>query len=194
MVGKPAQIGVLALQGAFESHIKTFSSIGERAIPVKNVDELMEIKKLVNPGGESTAISMLLEANDLRSPLIERLSQGMPVFGTCAGMIILSRSIIDGRDDQVPLNAIDISVRRNAFGRQIDSFESELKVKGHKEPFPAIFIRAPIVEKVGPDVEIYAEVDGQIVLCGNDSTLVASFHPELSNDTRIHEMFLSIGN
>ena len=194
MVGKPAQIGVLALQGAFESHIKTFSSIGERAIPVKNVDELMEIKKLVIPGGESTAISMLLEANDLRSPLIERLSQGMPVFGTCAGMIILSRSIIDGRDDQVPLNAIDISVRRNAFGRQIDSFESELKVKGHKEPFPAIFIRAPIDEKVGPDVEIYAEVDGQIVLCGNDSTRVASFHPELSNDTRIHEMFLSIGN
>ena len=194
MVGKPAQIGVLALQGAFESHIKTFNSIGERAIPVKNVDELMDIKKLVIPGGESTAISMLLESNDLRSPLIERLSQGMPVFGTCAGMIILSRSIIDGRDDQVPLNAIDISVRRNAFGRQIDSFESELKVKGHKEPFPAIFIRAPIVEEAGPDVEIYAEVDGQIVLCGNDSTLVASFHPELSNDTRIHEMFLSIGN
>ena len=167
--------------------------MGIEALPVRSVQDLDRVHKIVIPGGESTAIQMLLESNSLRGPLSERLSQGMPVFGTCAGMIVLSKVILDGREDQSPLNAIDIVVRRNAFGRQIDSFESSIEVKGLSEPFPAVFIRAPIVEAVGDDVDVYAKVDGQIVLCGNASILVASFHPELSSDTRIHEMFLSLG-
>ena len=187
------QVGVLALQGAFESHLKTFETMGIDAVSVKTVEDLNRIERLVIPGGESTAIQMLLESNSLSGPLKERLHEKMPVFGTCAGMIVLSRSILDGREDQSPLNAIDIVVRRNAFGRQIDSFESPIEVKGLSEPFPAIFIRAPIVESVGDNVNVYAKVDDQIVLCGNASTLVASFHPELSSDTRIHEMFLSLG-
>jgi 5'-phosphate synthase pdxT subunit len=186
------QVGVLALQGAFESHIKTFQKIGVNALPVKSPDDLEQVDRLVIPGGESTAISMLLNLNSLRAPLQKRISEKMPVFGTCAGMIVLSKTVLDGREDQIPLNAIDITVRRNAFGRQIDSFESELEVKGLNEPFPAVFIRAPIVESVGNSVEVYARVNGQIVLCGNDSTLVTSFHPELSDDNRIHEIFLSI--
>jgi len=187
------QVGVLALQGAFESHLKTFETMGIDAVSVKTVEDLNRIERLVIPGGESTAIQMLLESNSLSGPLKERLHEKMPVFGTCAGMIVLSRIILDGREDQSPLNAIDIVVRRNAFGRQIDSFESPIEVKGLSEPFPAIFIRAPIVESVGDNVNVYAKVDDQIVLCGNASTLVASFHPELSSDTRIHEMFLSLG-
>ncbi|MBT94650.1 MAG: pyridoxal 5'-phosphate synthase glutaminase subunit PdxT [Acidimicrobiaceae bacterium] len=186
------QVGVLALQGAFERHIKTFQKIGVNALPVKSPDDLEQVDRLVIPGGESTAISMLLNLNSLRAPLQKRISEKMPVFGTCAGMIVLSKTVLDGREDQIPLNAIDITVRRNAFGRQIDSFESELEVKGLNEPFPAVFIRAPIVESVGNSVEVYARVNGQIVLCGNDSTLVTSFHPELSDDNRIHEIFLSI--
>ena len=114
------------------------------------------------------------------------------MFGTCAGMIVLAREVLDGRDDQKPLGAIDITVRRNAFGRQVDSFESEIEVSGLDEPFPSVFIRAPIVESIGEGVEVYARVDEKIVLCGTDSILVASFHPELSNDARIHEMFLSL--
>ncbi len=187
------QVGVLALQGAFESHLKTFETMGIDAVSVKTVEDLNRIERLVIPGGESTAIQMLLESNSLSGPLKERLHEKMPVFGTCAGMILLSRIVLDGREDQSPLNAIDIVVRRNAFGRQIDSFESPIEVKGLSEPFPAIFIRAPIVESVGDNVNVYAKVDDQIVLCGNASTLVASFHPELSSDTRIHEMFLSLG-
>lgn len=194
MVGKRLQVGVLALQGAFESHIKTFLNMGVEALPVKSPDDLEQVDRLVIPGGESTAISMLLNLNSLRAPLQKRISEKMPVFGTCAGMIVLSKVILDGREDQIPLNAIDITVRRNAFGRQIDSFESELEVKGLGDPFPAVFIRAPIVESVGENVEVYAKVNDQIVLCGNDSTLVTSFHPELSGDNRIHEIFLSIEN
>ena len=116
----------------------------------------------------------------------------MPIFGTCAGMIVLAREVLDGREDQTPLGAIDITVRRNAFGRQVDSFESDIEVTGLDDPFPSVFIRAPIVESIGEGVEVYARVDEKIVLCGTESILVASFHPELSNDGRIHEMFLAM--
>ena len=187
------KIGILALQGNFQNHKLILDHLGVESTYVRYSSNLDHINGLIIPGGESTAIQMLLESSSLRQPLSERLSHGMPVFGTCAGMIVLSKVILDGREDQSPLNAIDIVVRRNAFGRQIDSFESEINVKGLTEPFPAVFIRAPIVEAVGDDVEVYAKVDDQIVLCGNASTLVASFHPELSSDTRIHEIFLSIG-
>ena len=186
------KVGVLALQGAFESHIRILESLGIETREIRDPQSLDDINGLVIPGGESTAISMLLESNKLRGPLERRISDGLPVFGTCAGMIMLSAKIIDGREDQVSLRAIDIAVRRNAFGRQVDSFETELEVTGLDTPFPSIFIRAPVVETVGNGVEIYAAIDDQIVLCGNQTTLVASFHPELSNDSRIHEMFVAM--
>lgn len=186
------KVGVLALQGAYASHLKTFASLGVEALEVRTPEDLEKVDRLVIPGGESTTISMLLDSNRMRVPIQESISEGMPVFGTCAGMIVLAREVLDGRDDQKPLGVIDITVRRNAFGRQVDSFESEIEVSGLDEPFPSVFIRAPIVESIGEGVEVYARVDEKIVLCGTDSILVASFHPELSNDGRIHEMFLSL--
>ncbi|MAR80068.1 MAG: pyridoxal 5'-phosphate synthase glutaminase subunit PdxT [Acidimicrobiaceae bacterium] len=186
------KVGVLALQGAYASHLQTFASLGVEVLEVRTPEDLEKIDRLVIPGGESTTISMLLDSNGMRVPIQESISEGMPVFGTCAGMIVLAREVLDGRDDQKPLGAIDITVRRNAFGRQVDSFESEIEVSGLDEPFPSVFIRAPIVESIGEGVEVYARVDEKIVLCGTDSILVASFHPELSNDGRIHEMFLSL--
>jgi len=189
VVGKPAQIGVLALQGAFESHIKTFSSIGERAIPVKNVDELMEIKKLVIPGGESTAISMLLEANDLRSPLIERLSQGMPVFGTCAGMIMLSSRLNSNNVDS--LGIMDFDIDRNAWGRQVNSFTDKVKLSfDSKSFFNGIFIRAPKIKSVGSKVKIIAKYKTEPVMVSDGRHIACSFHPELGNDNRIHSYFM----
>ena len=186
------KVGVLALQGAYASHLQTFASLGVEVLEVRTPEDLEKIDRLVIPGGESTTISMLLDSNGIRGPIQESISEGMPVFGTCAGMIVLATEVLDGRDDQKPLGAIDITVRRNAFGRQVDSFESEIEVSGLDEPFPSVFIRAPIVESIGEGVEVYARVDEKIVLCGTDSILVASFHPELSNDGRIHEMFLSL--
>ena len=186
------KVGVLALQGAYASHLQTFTCLGVQVLEVRTPEDLENIDRLVIPGGESTTISMLLDSNGMRVPIQESISEGMPVFGTCAGMIVLAREVLDGRDDQKPLGAIDITVRRNAFGRQGDSFESEIEVSGLDEPFPSVFIRAPIVESIGEGVEVYARVDEKIVLCGTDSILVASFHPELSNDGRIHEMFLSL--
>ena len=186
------KVGVLALQGAYASHLQTFACLGVEVLEVRTPGDLENIDRLVIPGGESTTISMLLDSNGMRVPIQESISEGMPVFGTCAGMIVLAREVLDGRDDQKPLGAIDITVRRNAFGRQVDSFESEIEVSGLDEPFPSVFIRAPIVESIGEGVEVYARVDEKIVLCGTDSILVASFHPELSNDARIHEMFLSL--
>ena len=186
------KVGVLALQGAYASHLKTFASLGVEALEVRTPEDLEKVDRLVIPGGESTTISMLLDSNGIRGPIQESISEGMPVFGTCAGMIVLATEVLDGRDDQKPLGAIDITVRRNAFGRQVDSFESEIEVIGLDEPFPSVFIRAPIVESIGEGVEVFSRVDEKIVLCGTDSILVASFHPELSNDGRIHEMFLSL--
>ena len=186
------KVGVLALQGAYASHLQAFACLDVEVLEVRTPEDLEKIDRLVIPGGESTTISMLLDSNGMRVPIQESISEGMPVFGTCAGMIVLAREVLDGRDDQKPLGAIDITVRRNAFGRQVDSFESEIEVSGLDEPFPSVFIRAPIVESIGEGVEVYARVDEKIVLCGTDSILVASFHPELSNDGRIHEMFLSL--
>ena len=186
------KVGVLALQGAYASHLQTFASLGVEALEVRTAEDLGKIDRLVIPGGESTTISMLLDSNGIRGPIQESISEGMPVFGTCAGMIVLATEVLDWRDDQKPLGAIDITVRRNAFGRQVDSFESEIEVSGLDEPFPSVFIRAPIVESIGEGVEVFSRVDEKIVLCGTDSILVASFHPELSNDGRIHEMFLSL--
>ena len=142
------------------------------------------------PGGESTTMAFLLDSNDLRAPLLERLDAAMPVLGTCAGMILLSAEILGGRPDQEPLGAIDITVERNAFGRQINSFEADLDIDGLDAPFGAVFIRAPVVQRAGPGVDVLATIDGQPVLCEQGSTMVAAFHPELSGDNRLHQLFL----
>jgi 5'-phosphate synthase pdxT subunit len=148
---------------------------------------------IVIPGGESTTISLMLDRNELRAPLAERLAAGMPALGTCAGMILLATSVLDGRQDQRSFGVLDIDVRRNAFGRQIDSFEADLDVRGlDGGPVHAVFIRAPIVERVGPTVEVLAEIDGGPVAVRDGATMATAFHPELSDDVRLHELFLSV--
>ena len=161
-------------------------------VEVRTPADLEGVEALVLPGGESTTISMLLGFNGLAEPLRRAVvDDGLPTLGTCAGMIVLARTILDGRDDQVGLDAIDIGVRRNAFGRQVDSFETDLRVEGLEgDAFPAVFIRAPVVEEVGPGVEVLAAVDGRPVLCRQGAVLVAAFHPELSGDDRLHRLLL----
>jgi len=145
----------------------------------------------VLPGGESTTMSMLLESAGLFDPLAARLAEGLPTLGTCAGMILLGSEILDGRADQRCFGAVDISVRRNAFGRQVDSFEADLPLSDLEgDPFRAVFIRAPFVERAGPEVEVLATVDGHPVLCRQGAVTVTAFHPELSNDLRLHDHFL----
>jgi 5'-phosphate synthase pdxT subunit len=186
------RIGVLALQGAVGLHIHALERLGVETVEVRRAEHLARVDGLVLPGGESSTISKLLVINELFEPLAERLYAGMPAFGTCAGMIMLASEVLDGREDQLSFSAIDISVRRNAFGRQIDSFETDLNVIGLAEaPVHAVFIRAPVVERVGPGVEILAAVEeGRPVACRQGAVLVTSFHPELSSDLRLHELFI----
>ena len=184
-------VGVLALQGASDLHLEMLASLGVNGRPVRTAADLVEVAALVIPGGESTTISRLLDVNELFEPLQQRLQAGMPALGTCAGMILLAAAILDGRADQRPLGAIDIDVRRNAFGRQIDSFEADLPLAGLDAPLHAVFIRAPSVERVGDSVEVLAQVEGRPVCCRQGPVIVSSFHPELSADTRLHEMFLA---
>ena len=188
-------IGILALQGAVREHAEALAGLGVRYLTVRTVEDLDRVDALVLPGGESTTMSMLLESSGLLDPVRDRLAGGMPAFGTCAGMILLADEVLDGRPDQHQLGAIDIGVRRNAFGRQVQSFETDLDVEGLDEPFHAVFIRAPAVERVGDGVEVLARVDGRdgtarAVLCRRGSILVSAFHPELSGDSRLHRLFL----
>jgi len=186
-------VGVLALQGAVALHVETLQSLGAHTVEVRTPAELAEVDALVLPGGESTTMSRLLVLNQLADPLAERLHRGLPVLGTCAGMILLAANVLDGRPGQRTFGAIDIDVRRNAFGRQVDSFEADLDVVGIRgEPVHAVFIRAPFVERVGAGVEVLAAVDGHPVCCRQGRVVVTAFHPELANDPRIHESFLSM--
>ncbi len=185
------RVGVLALQGAFALHSEVLESLGVSAPEVRLERELDEVDALVIPGGESTTMSKMLDLNNLREPIADRLGKGMPVLGTCAGMILLATDVLDGRPDQQSFGAIDIAVRRNGYGRQIDSFEADLQLPNYTEPFRAIFIRAPMVVSHGDEVEVLASVDEHPVLCRQGSVTVASFHPELSQDNRVHESFLA---
>ncbi len=185
-------IGVLALQGGFAAHVSILEDLGADVIEVRTPAQLAAVDGLVLPGGESTTISMLLERSGLLSPLRHRLRAGMPALGTCAGMILLSSDVLDARADQHWFGSIDMTVRRNAYGTQIQSFEADIAVRDLEPDFHAVFIRAPVVERVGPDVEVLATHDGRAVLCRNDSITVASFHPELSGDPRIHADFLRL--
>ena len=185
------RVGVLALQGAFAAHARTLTDLGARSVEVRTPADLEDVAALVMPGGESTTMSFLLESSGLFDVIAERLGDGMPVFGTCAGMILLAADVLDGRPDQRRFEAIDITVRRNGYGRQVDSFEADLAVAGlEAAPFHGVFIRAPLVESVGPAVAVLATHDGHPVLVRQDSVLAASFHPELARDRRLHELFL----
>ncbi len=185
-------VGVLALQGAFARHAAALGRLGATTVEVRGPAELDGLDALVIPGGESTTISMLLERSGLFDPLAERLAGGLPALGTCAGMILLADEVLDGRADQRSFRSIDIDVRRNGFGRQVDSFESDLDVPELGDvPVPAVFIRAPVVERVGPDVEVLATVDGSPAICRQGPIVVTSFHPELGTDDRVHRLLLS---
>ena len=186
------KVGVLALQGAFARHSEVLTGLGTVPLEVRTPGDLDAVDAMVVPGGESTTMSMLLDSSGLRPSLAERLADGLPVLGTCAGMILLAVRVTDGRDDQRSFGAIDIDVRRNGYGRQVDSFEDQLSVTGLDGPFHGVFIRAPVVERVGADVEVLATVDGVPVLCREGAVLVSSFHPEMSGDGRIHERFLDL--
>ena len=185
------RVGVLALQGDFEAHVRMLRELGADAFEVRTPAELEGLDALVMPGGESTTMSLLLESSGLFDAIAKRLADGLPVLGTCAGMILLAAEVVDGRPDQRSFGAIDLTVRRNAYGRQVDSFETDLDIpEVGTEPFHAVFIRAPGVERVGPEVEVLAELDGHPVLARQGPVTVAAFHPELSGDLRIHGRFL----
>jgi 5'-phosphate synthase pdxT subunit len=183
-------IGVLALQGAFRAHVERLRGLGAETREVRTPTDLADVAGLVLPGGESTTMSRLLVSSGLHDPLKVRLAEGLPVFGTCAGMILLADQVLDGRPDQIRFGVIDLTVRRNGYGRQVDSFEADLVVRGLDTPFHAVFIRAPVVESAGPDVEVLAEHDGRAVLARQGRVTVASFHPELTADDRLHARFL----
>jgi 5'-phosphate synthase pdxT subunit len=182
------RVGVLALQGDFREHMALLDGLGANPVPVKTVEELAVVDALVIPGGESTTIGKMATRFGLIDPLRETIDGGLPTYGTCAGLILLAGAVTDG--DQPLIGALDVVVRRNAFGRQNESFEADLEIAGLDEPFHAIFIRAPWVEKVGSDVEVLAVVDDHPVMVRQGNILATSFHPEMIGDARIHRMLL----
>jgi len=184
-------VGVLALQGDFREHAAVLGHLGAETALVRTVADLMAVDALVIPGGESTTIGKLAEWHGLVEPLRERIGGGLPTLGTCAGMIFLATAIADG-PDQVQLGVLDVVVRRNAFGRQVDSFEAEVLVEGFGGPIHGVFIRAPWIEKAGDGVDTLAEVDGHPVLVRQGTIIATSFHPELTGDTRIHTLLLDL--
>ena len=187
-------IGILALQGGVREHEQALDRIGVEHRQVRRIEHLEGLDGLILPGGESTTMSKLLELGGLLEPLRELLSGGLPVYGTCAGMILLARQVLDTRADAHSFGVLDVTVRRNAFGRQVDSFETDLDFSGITDPVHAVFIRAPWVERVGPDVEVLAAVpdgpaEGAVVAVRSGNALATSFHPECTGDTRVHELF-----
>jgi 5'-phosphate synthase pdxT subunit len=194
-------IGVFALQGDVREHLRMLDALGARAIGVRRPGELEACDGLVIPGGESTTMFKLARTFDLFEPIRQAIKGGLPVFGTCAGMIMLAERVEDGTDDQETLGGLDITVRRNAFGRQVDSFEGEVAFAGLDSPVHAIFIRAPWVERAGPEVEVLARIDddaavggaaGRIVAVRQGPLMATSFHPEVGGDERIHRMFVDL--
>jgi 5'-phosphate synthase pdxT subunit len=190
-------VGVFALQGDVREHLRVLTSLGARAIGVRRLAELEECDGLVIPGGESTTMFKLARTFDLFEPIRQAIKEGLPVFGTCAGMIMLADRIEDGTPDQETLGGLDITVRRNAFGRQVDSFEGDLDFAGVDSPVHAVFIRAPWVEDVGAGVDVLARVGGgpaagRIVAVRQGSLMATSFHPEVDGDDRVHRLFLDL--
>jgi 5'-phosphate synthase pdxT subunit len=187
------KVGVLALQGGFRPHVEALSALGADVFEVRLPRDLSRVDALVLPGGESTTVGRLLTTSGLLEPLGERLVGGIPVLGTCAGLILLASEVLDGRSDQPVLGAVDLTVRRNAHGRQRDSFEAPLEITGLAGgPFPGVFIRAPGIERVGQGVEVLAHLaSGEPVAARQGAVTVCAFHPELAGDLRFHQRFLS---
>ena len=190
-------IGVLALQGDVREHVRLLTSLGVPAVAVRRPSELDAVAGLVLPGGESTTMIRLARIFDLVEPLRTRIAEGMPAFGTCAGMILLADRVLDGIEGQETLGGLDITVRRNAFGRQVDSFEEEIHLTGLDAPVHAVFIRAPWVESVGDGVEVLATVEagpaaGRIVAVRQGPLMATSFHPEVGGGSRIHRLFVDL--
>ena len=183
------KIGVLALQGDFREHVRVLSSIDAAPVEVRTADDLANVDRLVIPGGESTTIGKLAHAYGLVEPIRERARDGMPILGTCAGMIVLAQRVIDG--DPL-LSLLDVTVRRNAYGRQVDSFESDVDVEGIDHPVRGVFIRAPWIEEIGSGVEVLARLEDRPVVLRQGSLLAASFHPELVGESALHAYFLSL--
>ncbi|MDT9593149.1 pyridoxal 5'-phosphate synthase glutaminase subunit PdxT [Nocardioides zeae] len=184
------RVGVLALQGDVREHLAVLSGLGVEASRVRRVAELDRCDALVLPGGESTTIARQAGLVGLLEPLRVRIAAGLPVLGTCAGMVLLADRLLDGAPGQPTLGGLDVTVRRNAFGRQVDSFETDLAVAGLADPVHAVFIRAPWVEEVGPGVEVLATAAGHPVAVRRGAVLATAFHPEVDGDGRIHELFL----
>ena len=191
--------GVLALQGDVREHVTALERLGVTAVRVRRTDELVRCDALVLPGGESTTIARLARTFDLLEPLRERIAGGLPVLGTCAGMILLADRVLDGEPGQETFGGLDVTVRRNAFGRQVDSFETDVRMTGLDDPVHAVFIRAPWVEEVSPEVEVLARVDddtadvraaGRVVAVRQGPLVATSFHPEVGQDLRVHRWFL----
>ena len=190
-------VGVLALQGDVREHVATLAALGARARAVRRPVELREVDALVLPGGESTTMVNLAHRFGMFEPLRERITAGLPVLGTCAGMILLADRVVDGAPGQETLGGLDITVRRNAFGRQVDSFEGPLRMRGLEDPVHAIFIRAPWVEQAGDGVEVLARVPegpaaGHVVAVRQGPLMATSFHPEVGGDPRVHGLFLDL--
>jgi 5'-phosphate synthase pdxT subunit len=184
------KVGVLALQGAFREHAEAFDALGAEVALVRRPEHLAGLDALVLPGGESTTVDKLLDTSALRDPLTARLRDGLPALATCAGLIVCAREVVDGRPDQRPLGVLDVTVRRNGYGRQRESFEAPLAVAGMPGgPFPGVFIRAPKVERTGDAVEVLATHDGVPVLGRQGTLWFSSFHPELAGDLRVHQAF-----
>ncbi|HEY7025005.1 MAG TPA: pyridoxal 5'-phosphate synthase glutaminase subunit PdxT [Candidatus Limnocylindrales bacterium] len=192
--GARLKIGVLAVQGAFAEHIAILKQLGVDAVAVRLPEDLEDVSGLIIPGGESTAMRKLIDRWGLHQPILDLARKGAPIFGTCAGMILLSSEITDGDSPVFPL--LDISVKRNAFGRQLESFEAELAVPvlGDR-PVHAVFIRAPVVERVGDDVDVLAELDdGRVVAVRKGNIVATAFHPELAAETRFHRLIATMAN
>lgn len=187
------RVGVLALQGDFREHLAVLRGLGADAVPVRRPEELAAVDGLVIPGGESSVMDKLSRAFGLAEPLRAAVASGLPVYGTCAGLIMLADTIVDGIAGQQGIGGLDVAVRRNAFGSQVDSFETDLDIPAiGGEPMHAVFIRAPIVESVGPRATALASVeDGRVVAVEQENLLGTSFHPEITGDTRFHEYFLA---
>lgn len=185
------KVGVLSLQGDFAEHLAILSQIGMQGIEVRSKADLEDADSLIIPGGESTTILKLLDLYELRDLLCKRIEAGMAVFGTCAGAIVLADRVSDGEE---PLRRLDVGILRNAYGRQVESFETPVQVKGLEEPVRAVFIRAPIIEEAGEKVEVLAEYEGHPVLVRQGKLLASTFHPELAGETRIHSMFAEMAS
>lgn len=184
------KIGVLGLQGDVREHVRALEGAGAATTVVKRPDELADVDALVIPGGESTTIGKLLDRFELLEPLRERVDEGMPTFGTCAGLILMARDVVGDQDAPHRIGALDVGVRRNGYGRQVDSFEADLKVEGIDGPVRAVFIRAPVIERVGADVDVLATCDGKPVIVRQDNLLASTFHPEIAGDDRVHGLFV----